>query len=160
MYRLRSFRGVAFPKLRYARKDKRANKRSPVALIACKGYRVRLISLVDAGKLYEMRMLLEQACIERFCRAALDSELVTLNQCRIGPAGQMMQHWLAYVRDFHLALDTLSGNHRLTGATRNVVQEFERLLCASIASYGGGVERNRTHQRVVQDHAAIINGTD
>jgi DNA-binding GntR family transcriptional regulator len=127
-----------------------------VDILPRKGYRVRPISMVDAVELYEMRILLEQACIERSCRAASNSGLAALDQFRTGPAGPMMQQWLAYDRDFHLALATHSGNDRLTSTTRNVVHEFERLLCASIASYGGGAERYRTLERIVQEHSAII----
>src|SRR6266540_1588986 len=75
-----------------------------VEILPRKGYRVRPISLVDAMELYEMRLLLEKACIERCCRSASDADLAALNRFRTGPHGPMMQQWLSYDRDFHLAM--------------------------------------------------------
>ncbi len=116
-----------------------------------KGYRVRPISVSDARELYEMRLMLERACVTRLVETAHDTQLEALGLFRDAPPDIDLPRWIAYNRDFHLAIAEGCGNVRLASATREVLEQFDRLTLISVtASEDGGLAR------FVDEHEAII----
>jgi DNA-binding GntR family transcriptional regulator len=116
-----------------------------------KGYRVRPISVADARDLYEMRMMLERACVTRLVETGTDAQLASLEPFRKAPADEELPRWIVYNRDFHLAIAEGCGNARLANATREVLEQFDRLTLISVtANENGGLSR------YVAEHAAII----
>jgi DNA-binding GntR family transcriptional regulator len=116
-----------------------------------KGYRVRPISVADARELYEMRLMLERACVTRLVETAGDAQMDVLASFREGPDEDDLPRWIAYNRDFHLAIAEGCGNARLANATREVLEQFDRLTLISVtANENGGLAR------YVEEHTAII----
>jgi DNA-binding GntR family transcriptional regulator len=116
-----------------------------------KGYRVRPISVSDARELYEMRSILERACIVRLIENSSDAQLAALDDFRKTPKRADLVDWVAYNREFHLAIADMCGNARLARSTREVLEQFDRLTFMSVtASESGGLAR------YVKEHGAII----
>ena len=116
-----------------------------------KGYRVRPISVADARELYEMRSILERACVVRLIDTGTEAQFRELDEFREGPACTDLARWIGYNRDFHLAIAAGCGNARLARATREVLEQFDRLTFVSVSSSeSGGLSR------FVQEHGAII----
>ena len=116
-----------------------------------KGYRVRPISVADARELYEMRLMLERACITRLVEAGSAEQLDRLDAFRNAPGGADLSHWIAYNREFHLAIAEGCGNARLATVTREVLEQFDRLTLISVTADESG-----DLSRFVEEHAAII----
>jgi GntR family transcriptional regulator, rspAB operon transcriptional repressor len=122
-----------------------------IEVLPRKGYRVRPISVADAGELYEMRMVLERACVTRLVETAGDAELRSLDAFREAPGGADVAPWIAYNRAFHTALAAACGNARLARISRDILEQFDRLTVMSVTSgENGGLSR------YVEEHAAII----
>lgn len=116
-----------------------------------KGYRVRPISVADARELYEMRSMLERACVTRLIETGSAEQLEMLDAFREAPSDADLSRWIAYNREFHLAVAEGCGNARLANATREVLEQFDRLTLISVtANEEGGLSR------FVGEHAAII----
>lgn len=116
-----------------------------------KGYRVRPISIADARELYEMRAMLERECIQRMVETADKGKLAALDAFRAAPDGEDLPRWIAYNRDFHLAIASGCGSARLANVARDVIEQFDRLTLVSVAaSENGGLSR------FVEEHCAII----
>lgn len=107
-----------------------------VDVLPRKGYKVRSITLEEALELYEMRMILECACVERAIRAATDAELHSLGQMFHETGEGNVQEWIAYNREFHLRIAHIAGNTMLENATREVITSFDRLTFASVLQTG------------------------
>jgi GntR family transcriptional regulator, rspAB operon transcriptional repressor len=114
-----------------------------------KGYFVSSISMVDALELYEMRQLLERACIERAARAASDTDIRALDKFRRGPPSKNGLAWLRYNRDFHLAIAACCGNRRLQQASERVIHSFDRLTYA-------GVQQGQSLEEILAEHSSLI----
>lgn len=104
-----------------------------IDVIPRQGYYARRISLEDALELYEMRIVLESACVERIVRATPDADLAALEHYRHGPTTGSRRDWITHNREFHLLLATLCGNARLRAAAQEVILAFDRLTMASIS---------------------------
>lgn len=129
----------------------RLEAQSLIEVMPRKGYRVRPISVADARELYEMRLMLERTCVTRLVETADDKRLDLLETFREAPAGDDLPCWIAYNRDFHLAIAEGCGNARLANATREVLEQFDRLTLISVTAHeNGGLDR------YVEEHAAII----
>lgn len=129
----------------------RLEVQSLIEVMPRKGYRVRPISLADARDLYEMRLMLERACVMRLADTASETQLAALGAFRAAPEGGDLPRWIAYNRFFHLALAEGCGNARLTQASREVLEHLDRLtLIAVAANADDGLSRS------VDEHAAII----
>jgi GntR family transcriptional regulator, rspAB operon transcriptional repressor len=116
-----------------------------------KGYRVRPISVADAGELYEMRLVLERACITRLVETAADADLAGLDAFRQEPGGGDLALWIAYNRAFHIALADRCGNARLSRVTRDVLEQFDRLTLMSVTA-----DESDSLARYVEEHGVII----
>lgn len=113
---------------------------------------MRPISLADAMELYEMRLLLERACVERAVRAASDADIATLDRYAQAPAAASLESRVPYNGQFHRALAGICGSRRLERTACEVIQAFDRLTCASVGQF----EHGRALQKFVDEHAAII----
>jgi DNA-binding GntR family transcriptional regulator len=112
---------------------------------------VRPISVADARELYEMRALLERACVVRMIETGSDALLASLDAYRQAPTGTDLARWISYNRDFHLAIADGSGNVRLAQATREVLEQFDRLTFVSVTA-----SDNIGLTQFVHEHDAII----
>src|SRR5690349_12807913 len=68
------------------------------------GYRVRPISLTEAGEMYEMRYLYERACVMRAITHASDAALASLNDHLLKKARVPTLEWIEANRQFHSSL--------------------------------------------------------
>jgi GntR family transcriptional regulator, rspAB operon transcriptional repressor len=123
-----------------------------VEVLPRKGYRVRPISVSDAAELYEMRELLERACVVRVIEDATDEAIRALDAFRTVPRGIALADWIAYNRRFHIAIAARCGNGRLARAATEVIEQFDRLTYVGVDSSG----RSGGLQKFVDEHCAII----
>jgi DNA-binding GntR family transcriptional regulator len=122
-----------------------------------KGYHVTTVSLEDALELYEMRLILECACVERAARAASHSDLSLLARYKRGPKTDAQREWITYNREFHIAIAGMCGNQRLASAARDVVSAFDRLTSASLTQLEGATGRSfATFEAMDREHSEII----
>lgn len=123
-----------------------------VEVLPRKGYRVKPVSLADALELYDMRRILERACVERAIAHASDAELATLDAYRRAPDGTDLAAWLDYNRQFHVAIASLCGNRRLLRALSELVLAFDRLTYTGLAGLAG----SGAMQRFAGEHRRLI----
>jgi DNA-binding GntR family transcriptional regulator len=123
-----------------------------VEVLPRKGYRVKPVSLVDALDLYDMRLVLEQACVERVIEHASDDELRTLDAYRQAPPAADLAAWIDYNRRFHIAIAALCGNRRLLRALTELILAFDRLTYTGVAGLAG----SRVMQKFAGEHRQLI----
>jgi DNA-binding GntR family transcriptional regulator len=123
-----------------------------VEVLPRKGYRVRTVSLDDALDLYDMRLVLEHACVERVIERASDAELATLDAYRRTPRAADLAEWIDYNRRFHIAIAALCGNRRLLRALTELILAFDRLTYTGVA----GLTGNRVMQKFAGEHRRLI----
>lgn len=123
-----------------------------VEVLPRKGYRVKPVSLVDALDLYDMRLVLEEACVERIIDHATDAELQTLDAYREAPPGADLAAWIEYNRQFHIAIAALCGNRRLLRALTELIHAFDRLTYTGVA----GLASSRVMQKFAGEHRRLI----
>jgi DNA-binding GntR family transcriptional regulator len=123
-----------------------------VEVLPRKGYRVRPVSVADAVETYEMRDLLERACVIRTIEEASDAAIRALEPFRTAPRDLDPPGWIAYNRRFHIAIASSCGNTRLARAAIEVIEQFDRLTYVSVS----GLPRGGGLQKFVEEHAAII----
>ena len=115
-----------------------------------KGYRVALVSLADAKELFEFRSMMEEAAVRLASSAADKEDLASLDRFRRlddwGSSG-----FVAYNREFHVALAKLCPNRRIGAATQDLVEQFDRIVIVSVS-----VIDNRDVDTLVAEHVAII----
>lgn len=128
-----------------------------IEVLPRKGYRVKAISLEDALELYEMRIILECACVERTVRAASESDLALLDFYKRGPDTKAQREWIDYNREFHVAVAAMCGNNRLMHATRDTILAFDRLTSASLSQLQNATtQRLASFQEMDREHGEII----
>jgi DNA-binding GntR family transcriptional regulator len=130
----------------------RLQEQGLVEVLPRKGYRVRPISVADAVEMYEMRDLLERACVARAIDHASDAQLRALDGFRSVPRGLDLPSWIAYNRRFHIAIATSCGSARLARSAVEVIEQFDRFTYMSLTT----VPRREGLQRFVDEHTAII----
>jgi len=123
-----------------------------VEVLPRKGYRVRPVSVVDALDLYDMRLVLEQACVERIIGNASDVDLRTLEVYRRAPPAADLAAWIEYNRQFHIAIAALCGNRRLLRALTELILAFDRLTYTGVAGLAG----SRVMQKIAGEHRQLI----
>jgi DNA-binding GntR family transcriptional regulator len=121
-----------------------------IEILPRKGYRVKPVSLTDARELYDMRLILERECVSRAIDQS-DEILSGLNPFRNGPDSEDLSDWIAYNREFHVAIADLCGNARLGAVARDVIEQFDRLTYTSVSLTGP-----KGRAQFVDEHAAII----
>ena len=113
----------------------RLQEQGLVEVLSRKGYRIKPISVADAVEMYEMRAILERACIARAIDHAHDDALKALDRFRKSGRTPDLPSWIAYNRAFHVAVVEAAGNARLGRAARDIIAEFDRLTYMSIARF-------------------------
>jgi len=130
----------------------RLQEQQLVEVLPRKGYRIKPISISDAREMYEMRLLLEQSCLRRAIDHAPDDELKRLDRFLTVPRNIDLPSWIAYNRNFHIAIARACGNQRMARASVEVIEQFDRLTYTGIASLGD----RETLQRFVDEHGEIV----
>ena len=130
----------------------RLQEQQLVEVLPRKGYRIKPISISDAREMYEMRLLLEQSCMRRAIDHAPDGELKRLDRFLTVPRNIDLPRWIAYNRKFHIAISQVCGNQRMARASIEVIEQFDRLTYAGVAS----LEDRQTLQRFVDEHGEIV----
>lgn len=122
-----------------------------------KGYHVTTVSLEDALEFYEMRLILECACVERTARAASQSDLSLLARYKRGPNTNAKREWITYNREFHTTIAGMCGNKRLAAAVGEVISAFDRLTSASLTQLEGTTaKRLAAFAKMDREHSEII----
>lgn len=129
----------------------RLQEQNLIEVLPRKGYRVRPVSVADAREMYEMRSILERSCVARMIESAPDPLLQGLDAFRLAPADSELSAWINYNRRFHLAIADGSGNSRLARATREIIEQFDRLTYMSVTASESG-----TLSDFVREHVEII----
>jgi len=130
----------------------RLQEQQLVEVLPRKGYRIKSISVSDAREMYEMRLLLEQSCLRRAIEQATDAELKRLDRFLKVPRNIDLAEWIAYNRDFHIAIAQACGNQRMARASIEVIEQFDRLTYTGISSLGD----REALQRFVEEHGEIV----
>lgn len=135
-----------------------------IEVVPRQGYYARKISLGDALELYEMRIILEGACVERAVRSASDADLALLDPYRDELLASSRREWIVHNREFHMLLASLCGNSRLMSMTHDIIQAFDRLTMASISQpfeiRSGGLEALTTFDHEHGDIIDAVKGRD
>lgn len=113
----------------------RLQEQGLVDVLPRRGYRIKPISVADAAEMYEMRAVLERACIARAVEHASGEVLSGLDRFRKSGKTPDLPSWIAYNRAFHVAVAEAGGNARLARAARDIIEEFDRLTHMSIARF-------------------------
>ena len=122
-----------------------------VTVLPRQGYRVNPIAVADAEDLFGLRELIEPACAVGASHAD-DTAVRTLDRFRRFPSAEYgPAHFLQYNHAFHCAIADLAGNARITAVEYGLVEEFDRVVRATLRSY-----HNRDFPRVLAEHEAII----
>lgn len=129
----------------------RLEEQALVEVLPRKGYRVKPVSIADAREMYEMRQILERACVARLIETASDATMKALERLARGPKDATVAEWIEYNRRFHLALAESCGNARLARATAEVIAQFDRLTYMSVSS-GEAIALSR----FATEHAEIV----
>ncbi len=124
-----------------------------IEVLPRKGYRVTPVSVNEIGEMYEMRSILECSCVRRLIDHASDAELAALDALAAAPADSGVAPWIQYNRSFHLALAKASGNSRLTRATSEVIEQFDRLIYMNMSNM---LREAGNLQQFVDEHQAIV----
>ncbi len=124
-----------------------------IEVLPRKGYRVTPVSVNEIGEMYEMRSILECSCVRRLIDQAGDAELDALEAVAAAPADAGIAPWIQYNRRFHLALANASGNSRLTRATSEVIEQFDRLIYMNMSNM---LREAGNLQQFVDEHKAIV----
>lgn len=107
-----------------------------VEVLPRRGYRIKPVSITEVREMYEMRHILERACVARLVEHASDDDLRSLDTYRRLPADIDLESWVSHNREFHTALANLCGNRRLARITRETIAQFDRLIFAQFDRSG------------------------
>ena len=116
------------------------------------GYRVRPISISEAGEMYEMRFLYERACVMRAITHASDAAIASLKSHLLMKARLPIPGWIAANSRFHSALAEICGNGRLADAATKLNDQFDRFTFVSVTK----LEQPPDFTRFNNDHLALV----
>ena len=121
-----------------------------------KGYRAAPISISDARDLFEFRAILEPACAVSVAAEADDAALAALDRYRRMDGFDSAERapapaFVAYNREFHLAVAGLCANRRVREATIDLIEQFDRLVTVSVSS-----EARESRDLLIAEHCDII----
>jgi len=119
-----------------------------------RGYSVASLSVSDVAELTELRLVLETGIARLVMRYATPESLDTL-RLLAGEVGEDLAPVERIQRNerFHLAVAELTGNHRLVGMLRAVLQDSQRVFHLGISELTAA-EMAATHRRLVEAIAA------
>jgi DNA-binding GntR family transcriptional regulator len=92
------------------------------------GYRVTDVTLADVQEVFHMRLLLEPAAAELAAERATAEQLQELRSLVEADEGASYQDRVRQAARFHTTLAEASGNSRLAGTLRNLLEEMQRLF--------------------------------
>ncbi|MDE2353691.1 MAG: GntR family transcriptional regulator [Betaproteobacteria bacterium] len=115
------------------------------------GYRVAPISLSDVQDMFDLRQVLEGACMERIVRHAGERDLEELDEFRSFDASRWAGGFAEYNRTFHQRLAILSANRRLSDQIGTLVGQMERAVLVSLTAMKQG-----NPAQVIEEHGHII----
>lgn len=115
------------------------------------GYRVASISPTDVDDMFQLRIALERACMERIVRHASDAQLAELDRFRQFDPAQWNQSFVAYNRAFHHTLAALSANARMRDHLIDLIDQMERAVRVSVSNLKRG-----NPDAVVAQHGELI----
>ena len=103
--------------------------------------------------MFQLRLVLEDACVAAAIRDATDEDLERLDEFRAYDGGDDQSAFIRYNTRFHTAIADCSANARMAEVTRNLIEHMDRLVLMSLA-----VDRShgRDHERLVKEHRTII----
>lgn len=117
------------------------------------GYRVAPISLSEAKDMFELRLVLEEACVASAIRDASDAALRRLDEFRTLEGTATTDAFISYNSRFHSAIAACSGNTRMAETTRNLIEHMDRLVRVSLSVDS---QHAADHQALIQEHGQII----
>lgn len=129
----------------------RLQEQGLVDVLPRKGYRIKPVSVSDAADMYEMRAMLDRACIARAVEHASDATLQALDRFRKSGKTPDLPAWIAYNRAFHIAVVEAAGNARMAHAARAIIEQFDRLTYMSMAKFDIG-----NLSALVAEHVELI----
>jgi DNA-binding GntR family transcriptional regulator len=122
-----------------------------VSVLPRRGYRIAPISINDARELLEFRSVVEQACAVKAAELASETDLRKLDLFRDLPAKATEDNFVPYNRAFHEAITGLSGNRRMAEYSRDLVEQYDRLVSVSIS-----MTPPRDYDEFLREHCDII----
>ena len=122
-----------------------------VSIMPRQGYRVTPISVKDAQEMFQLRAVLESACVELLARDGTPAALRALDRFRSFEANDYPRGFVAHNRAFHLTLAELTGNSRLRRAMSELIDQMQRVVTVSLQT----IPEREPHELVAQ-HGAII----
>jgi DNA-binding GntR family transcriptional regulator len=115
------------------------------------GYRVSQISVRGAKELLEFRRLIEPHGAALTAESATEESLKALDRFRTFEPGAYRGGFVEYNRHFHCAIAEACPNARIGAATLDLIEEFDRIVQASIGAIDG-----RDTDQLVAEHVEII----
>lgn len=121
-----------------------------------RGYRVRPISITEAGEMYEMRLLYESASTARAIDHASRQDIEKLRRICSHPATESVHAWTAHNKEFHIALAGSSGNARLFKAASELIDQFDRFTHVSVERLSWPLD----FSKLIEEHCAIVDAVE
>ncbi len=119
-----------------------------------RGYIVAPITIQYIRDLFDLRVVLETAVVERAADQTSPELLLTLKQMATisYSLGDLESHtsFLTTNREFHVALAKAAGNRRLAGLLDGLLVEMDRLFYLGLRLRDSGEEMRQEHQEVVE----------
>jgi DNA-binding GntR family transcriptional regulator len=129
----------------------RLEQENLVTVLPRQGYRVRPIAISDVEDVFGLRLLIEPACAVAAARAE-DGALRALDRFRGFADRECAEsEHVEYNEAFHNAIANLSGNMRMAAVSRDLIEQFERLVRVALRVF-----KHETVSRVCLEHEAII----
>jgi DNA-binding GntR family transcriptional regulator len=102
-----------------------------VQTIPRRGYIVTPITVQQIHELFDLRVILESAAAERAALRITDDQVHTLSALvpDLMPAGEMAKRLDRNI-EFHCAVALMSGNERLAGLIKRLLEEMQRMIAA------------------------------
>ena len=116
-----------------------------------KGYRVAPLSVTDAEELFQFRSMVEEAAVRLASSFGSPENLATLDRFRDLKGWGGNGDFVAYNREFHVAVANLCPNRRIAAAAKDLIEQFDRLVITSVSAID-----NRDINLLVDEHGAII----
>jgi DNA-binding GntR family transcriptional regulator len=118
-----------------------------------RGYLVAPITIEDVQNLFDLRLILEVAAVERAARRLSPAQIAILkNMASISYRLDDPESHVAFLdanRKFHLTLAEASGNRRLADELGTVMLEMDRLFHLGLRLRDSAQEMKEEHQEVV-----------
>jgi DNA-binding GntR family transcriptional regulator len=124
-----------------------------------RGYRVSDITLADVQEVFHLRLLLEPAAAELAAERATADQLKRLQELAEESYvyGELptYEEFVVKNREFHVLLAEASGNGRLAGTLRNLLEEMQRLFLFGLDIRDSAEEQIHEHRELVD---ALLKG--